>query len=227
MTAGRGLAITVLLAGATLAACGRGPQPDELTALPSTLLPTVSAAPTPTPSPTATATTRTTTTTAPTATSPATRARPAPSRSVARPQPAGRSWSAAITFYGAGDNDPAGSTAIAHPNTRHAEAGGTGTYADPVTLASDPRELPVGTVVYYPPLKKYFVMEDDCASCIEEWESDQRPHIDLWAGDHSGADFLACENALTPGGTVTVELSPPPGRPVDTRSLYGSGGCLV
>jgi hypothetical protein len=69
-------------------------------------------------------------------------------------------------------------------------------------------------------------MEDDCASCIDEWESSERPHIDLWAGDYSGDDFLACQNALTPDGTVMVEVNPPPGRPVDTSPLYGSSGCL-
>jgi hypothetical protein len=155
-----------------------------------------------------------------------TRAAPSGTRTAARPQPAGRSWAAHVTFYGAGDNDPPGSSAIAHPGARHREAGGTGTYANPVTLATDPRELAVGTVVYYPPLEKYFVMEDDCASCIDEWESSERPHIDLWTGDFSGDDFLACQNALTPDGKVTVELNPPPGRAVDTRPLYGSSGCL-
>ena len=43
--------------------------------------------------------------------------------------PAGRMWSVVVTFYGAADNDPPGSTEIAHPNDRHQEAGGTGTYA--------------------------------------------------------------------------------------------------
>jgi len=191
--------VAVMLAGAVMAACGGGPRPDELTALPSTLVPTVSATVTPTPVPTPSVTT--TATPAPKSTrATATRAAPAGTRTGARPQPAGRSWAASVTFYGAGDNDPAGSAAIAHPNARHGEAGGTGTYANPITLASDPRELAVGTIVYYPPLEKYFVMEDDCASCIDEWESSERPHIDLWAGDHSGDDFLACQNALTPTG---------------------------
>ncbi|NMI00916.1 hypothetical protein [Pseudonocardia acidicola] len=140
--------------------------------------------------------------------------------------PAGRSWSTYITFYGAGDNDPPG-TAIAHPNARHSHAGGTGTFSDPVTLASDRRELPVGTVLYYPSLRKYFVMEDDCVACIGEWAAAKRPHLDLWAGDFSGESFLACQEALTPAGKVAVEVNPPPGREVDTRSLYdGAGRCL-
>ena len=59
---------------------------------------------------------------------------------------------------------PPGADPRAHRCARHGEAGGNGTYANPITLASDPQEVSVGTIVYYPPLKKYIVMEDDCAS---------------------------------------------------------------
>jgi 3D (Asp-Asp-Asp) domain-containing protein len=144
------------------------------------------------------------------------------------PAPAsGRMWSVVITFYGAADNDPPGSTEIAHPNDHHQEAGGTGTYTDPLSLAADPRALPVGTRVYYPPLRKYFVMEDDCAQCITDWRSSRKPHIDLWTGDYQGSALLACENALTPDGLVAVELNPPPGRPVDHRPLFNGRGCTT
>src|ERR1700709_2404500 len=40
-----------------------------------------------------------------------------------------------ITFYAAADNDPAGSREIAFPGL-HREAGGTGTFADPLTFAA-------------------------------------------------------------------------------------------
>jgi len=141
--------------------------------------------------------------------------------------PTGRMWSVFVTFYGAADNDPPGSTEIAHPNDRHQEAGGSGTYADPLSLAADPRAIPVGTRVYYPPLRKYFVMEDDCAQCITDWRSSRRPHIDLWTGDFQGSALLACENALTPDGLVAVEVNPPPGRPVDPRPLFNGRGCTT
>ena len=141
--------------------------------------------------------------------------------------PTGRMWSVFVTFYGAADNDPPGSTEIAHPNDRHQEAGGSGTYADPLSLAADPRAIPVGTRVYYPPLRKYFVMEDDCAQCITDWRSSRKPHIDLWTGDFQGSALLACENALTPDGLVAVEVNPPPGRPVDPRPLFNGRGCTT
>ena len=141
--------------------------------------------------------------------------------------PTGRMWSVFVTFYGAADNDPPGSTEIAHPNDHHQEAGGTGTYADPLSLAADPRAIQVGTRVYYPQLRKYFVMEDDCAQCITDWRSSRTPHIDLWTGDYQGSALLACENALTPDGRVAVEVNPPPGRPVDPRPLFNGRGCTT
>lgn len=72
-----------------------------------------------------------------------------PARS-AVPVPGGLNQRVQVTFYAAADNDPAGSTDIAYANSRHAAAGGTGTFTDPLTLASDPGELRPGTVVYYP-----------------------------------------------------------------------------
>ncbi|HEY2206220.1 MAG TPA: hypothetical protein VGH99_17240 [Pseudonocardia sp.] len=130
-----------------------------------------------------------------------------------------------ITFYAAYDNDPPGSREIAYPNERHREAGGTGTFDDPTTLATDPRELAPGTVIYYPPLRRYFVMEDDCAECIDDWQRSRRPRLDLWTSAAAEKGVLDCEEELTPDGLVTVEINPPPGRPVDTRPLYSGGRC--
>ncbi|MCW0212473.1 MAG: hypothetical protein OJJ54_03870 [Pseudonocardia sp.] len=135
--------------------------------------------------------------------------------------PAGTQKSAKITFYAAFDNDPAGSTQIAYPSV-HSEAGGTGTFSDPVTMASDADQIAPGTVIYYPPLKKYFVMEDQCASCLGSgsfW-------IDLYAGGATDSGVEDCEAALTPGGNVTIEINPPAGRPVDTTPLYANGRCI-
>jgi hypothetical protein len=123
-----------------------------------------------------------------------------------------------VTFYGGPDNDLPGSD-IAHPNGRHATAGGAGSYADPITLATDPRELPPGAIVYDPRLKKYFVMEDDCDDCIAEWGANRRPHMDFWIAP-AGTGLLACEEALTPAGPVPLEINPPADRPVDLRPLY-------
>jgi len=130
-----------------------------------------------------------------------------------------------MTFYAAYDNDPAGSTDIAYPNERHSKAGGTGTFADPLTFATDPNELPPGTLIYYAPLRKYFVMEDECAECIADWNASKRPRIDMWTSATTDKQVLACEEALTPDGLVSVEINPPADRPVDTRPLFDAGHC--
>lgn len=215
--------VAVLGACTVLAGCAGAAAP-ELTGLPAPLTPPTAVVPTTEPT--------TEPTTVPTADAaatpgPSTRPRPgvpAPRSAPAVPAPSGRRWTVTITFYASHDNDPPGSTAISHPVV-HRSAGGRGTYADPITMASDPREIAVGTRVYDARLALYFVMEDTCASCIEEWEEARTPHIDLWTGDVVGSEILACEEALTPGGPVAVEVDPPPGRPVDTRPLYGASGC--
>lgn len=130
-----------------------------------------------------------------------------------------------VTFYAAFDNDPAGSADIAYPNQRHPRAGGRGTFEDPISLATDPHELTPGTMVYYGPLRKYFVMEDDCAPCIQEWSTTRRPHIDLWASAANESGVAACEELLTPPDRVSVEVNPPAGRPVDLRPVYAGGRC--
>jgi hypothetical protein len=151
------------------------------------------------------------------------------SRAAAAPAPAGpagRTLSTLVTYYAAYDNDPPGSRAIAHPNARHSQAGGTGTFADPITMATDPREVAVGTIVYYPALKKYFVMEDDCESCIGEWSESRTYHLDFYVPNGNESGVLECQNALTPGGRVNVEIGAPAGRPVDTTPLYSNGRCI-
>lgn len=67
-----------------------------------------------------------------------------------------------LTFYGAGDNCPPGGE-IAYP-VLHKEAGGNGTYDDPITCASDKSWLPKGTKVYIEAVEKYFIMEDDVST---------------------------------------------------------------
>lgn len=204
-----------------LSACGSGDLP--LTALPSSITDTTP----PTTSPTTTSVPATApATSAATSAPPVTRTRTttAPAAPVG---PAGRPFSTEITFYSAYDNDPPGSRAIAHPNARHSQAGGTGTYADPLTLASDTREIAVGTLVYVPLVKKYFVMEDDCAECISDWGSGKVPHLDLFMPSGNDDNVTACQKQLTPAGRVTVELNPPAGRAVSANPLYSGGRCFA
>ena len=130
---------------------------------------------------------------------------------------------ACVTLYGFPDNSPPG-TDIACPQI-HDGAGGTGTFNDPVTFASGTdqnRRMPCGTKIYVPFLKKYFIREDDCASCRGPW-------TDLWAGgdENSGQDVLDREDSLT-RDSVRITLNPGRGLPVDTTPIFNTdtGECF-
>jgi len=139
---------------------------------------------------------------------------------------AGRTQSVYMTFYGWPDNSPPGG-AIAYPKnggfpTVHNTAGGTGTYADPITFATDKAELPVGTLLFVPVIDKYLVMEDDCAECDTDWSSSQKWHIDVWMNSNGADDsnaVLDCEDQWTKSTTV-VEIDPPPGLPATAPPLF-------
>ncbi len=134
-----------------------------------------------------------------------------------------------VTLYGWPDNSPPGGD-IAYPVLHH-RAGGTGSYADPITFATDRSELPRGTKVYVPFLHRYFIMEDDCAECDADWAGhgpDGGPrlhHIDLWAGGEGARhshDVISCEDKLTRSSTSVI-TDPPATEPVDTTPLFSSG----
>ncbi|HEX3261114.1 MAG TPA: hypothetical protein VHS35_21540 [Pseudonocardia sp.] len=150
---------------------------------------------------------------------------PAPAVAPTAPAPQAIRQQVEVTFYAAADNDPAGSAEIAYPNSRHTSAGGTGTYADPLSLATDPREIRPGVIVYYPTIQKYFVMEDDCAECIDDWSADRKPHVDLWMSTTADPAVQNCEAALTPDGLDTIIVNPPADLPVDPKPLYAGGRC--
>jgi hypothetical protein len=139
-----------------------------------------------------------------------------------------------VTFYGYPDNSPPGAQ-IAYPQnggnpTIHNEASGVGTYADPVTFATDKSEIPVGTRIYVPFVHRYFIMEDDCTECDEDWTGsgpDGGPgmhHVDLWTGGAGGSSsaVINCEDNLTQNSAQVI-VDPPASEPVDTTPLFNSG----
>jgi hypothetical protein len=138
-----------------------------------------------------------------------------------------------VTLYGWPDNSPPGD-AIAYPQnegnpTIHNVASGVGTYSNPITYATDQAELPIGTIVYYSYLHRYFIMEDDCTECDEDWTGqgpDGGPrlyHIDLWIGGQNGNsnDVINCEDDLTQNSAPVI-INPPSNEPVDTTPLFNS-----
>lgn len=100
-------------------------------------------------------------------------AAPAPKPTPAPVLPASTSerivTTAYTTAYTWHDNTPAGSAIISHP-ILHKTAGGTGTYADPITIAvghskatgQSVLDFPAGARIYLPSVRRYFIVEDTC-----------------------------------------------------------------
>jgi len=124
-----------------------------------------------------------------------------------------------VTGYGWPDNSPPGN--ITSGLSGH--AGGTGTFADPITIAvgyvgSTP-DYAYGTKFYIPNVRKYFVVGDTCAACHQK-PSGTSVWVDLWVGGNGSDDpgVLACENTVT--GNFTVIRNPDANRLVVAGSLF-------
>ncbi|KAM0523842.1 hypothetical protein ACHAPE_001094 [Trichoderma viride] len=127
-----------------------------------------------------------------------------------------------VTFYGWPDNSPPGPGTAYDCGGRNYVAGGSGTYDDPITIATAESELSVCEIVYIPLLKKYGRHEDDCTQCESDWNSGQA-HIDIWTGSNSsgGGDAqIDCEDNLTSGGQYSIVRQPATDLEVDTTSLF-------
>jgi Raf kinase inhibitor-like YbhB/YbcL family protein len=125
-----------------------------------------------------------------------------------------------FTLYGWPDNSPPGN-GISYPGV-HQTAGGTGTYDDPVTFATDRAEEAPGTRIYVPVFLKYAIMEDGCSECNTAWNTNKQYRFDFWLDSNASSDsnkVLECELNWTQNQT-TVEINPPVGRPVDPTPLF-------
>ncbi|QPG98711.1 hypothetical protein C2857_007889 [Epichloe festucae Fl1] len=95
------------------------------------------------------------------------------------------------TFFGDPDNN-GGGNAIAYDCGRGYTAKGSGSFQDPLTMASVPGAYNKCEIVWDPYTKKYLRNEDICATCSGN-------QIDIWTGGGgSKKDQLACERRLTP-----------------------------
>ncbi|GCF07209.1 polysaccharide lyase [Dictyobacter arantiisoli] len=144
--------------------------------------------------------------------------------------------STVVTWYGYDDNSgqtesQLASSLIAYgksdgfPTLHNQTTEGKGTYDDPVTFAAPDRNVktyfPVGSIIYVPFVKKYFIMEDQCAGC-----QDGIGHADLFMGPARkvGGDVQGCENNVTPNNAVNVIINPGPGFEVNTTPMFTSSG---
>lgn len=144
-------------------------------------------------------------------------------------------FSAYVTGYSYWDNTPPQSKAIARPMI-HKEAGGHGTYDDPVTLAVGHRiddgvqslDFPAGTLFYFPSLLKYAIVEDVCGNApLPQYRpchigSDGLPWLDIYIGGDSvdAAKAEQCARQIT--GIQTVVLSPGPNRKTKSGTIIQS-----
>jgi hypothetical protein len=162
-------------------------------------------------SPTTSTSTSTSTSAPPSQSSPA-KAPPRGPTATFRPNAFGQ-----ISFYSARDNSPPGSRQIAFTNVLHKQAGGTGTFEDPLTMAAGNGQMLLGTKVYVPFLQRYFILEDQCPDCANG-------HIQLWTGEETDSGITACERSLTRNSSYQV--GPPAGLPVVAGDLYQNGSCF-
>lgn len=130
------------------------------------------------------------------------------------------------TGYGWPDNSPPG-TIVSGPA---GNAGGTGTFVDPITIAvgyvGSVPDYPYKTKFYIPNLRKYFVVEDTCAECHRA-PSGASTWVDMWTGGNgtNNAGVLACEDAVT--GNHTIIRNPDANRAVVPGALYHGTTCAA
>jgi Fibronectin type III domain len=141
------------------------------------------------------------------------------------------------TGYTWWDNSPPGDAICC--GFLHTSAGGTGTYADPITLAvglttQTQLDYAPGTIFYMPDVRRYFIVEDSCGSvgtgCHVPPSNGATIWVDRWIGgiaDGAQADVVNCANFLTDDGGVlhTLIENPPSNLPVYPGSLYQNGSC--
>jgi hypothetical protein len=153
-----------------------------------------------------------------------------------------------VTGYTWFDNTPRGSASISDP-VRHRTAGGAGTYSDPVTLAvghtivggRDVLDLPAGTRLDLPHLRRYAIVEDTCgdgprpqtAPCHDLRRAPRGASLwlDLYVGggpkDNERA-VSSCAGTVTDGdgrALRTVIVNPRPGLLVRTGLPFSGGRC--
>jgi hypothetical protein len=152
---------------------------------------------------------------------------PPPAAPPPAPAPAAKQLNIWLTGYSWQDNTPPGSSVVGEP-VLHQQAGGTGTFADPITVAVPGHQGAMawqpGTRFYLPTVKRYVIVEDSGASRAPAGAD---THLDMWIGGQDGtlAATNACEDSLT--GRVAAELNPPNNLPVIVGPIYANQRCNI
>lgn len=143
-------------------------------------------------------------------------------------------YTAYTTGYAAKDNTPAGSTQV-DLGGHSGNAGGTGTFSDPITLAvghsitggKDTGDYPYGTKWYVPNLRKYFMAADSCGDgntpqngpCHTGYQG--HVWLDLYVGASLANGVLTCEDNIT--NLHLVIQNPASNYAVVAGAVYDSG----
>jgi hypothetical protein len=146
---------------------------------------------------------------------------PTPTPSTGSTLPSGGTTiTAYVTGYSYWDNDPPGSAQIAYPII-HTVAAGVGTFTNPITLAVATGKFSPGVKFYLPFVRRYFIVEDQCAGCGTA-PSGTSAWIDMWIDGRNGTTTStdACMNALT--GNRKAIYNAPNGYAVVSGALYGT-----
>jgi hypothetical protein len=107
----------------------------------------------------------------------------------------------------------------------HGEAGGRGTFDDPITVAvpghQGAMDWAPGTKFYLPTVKRYVIVEDSGATRAPAGTD---THLDMWIGGQNGtrAATDACESDITSRRAPAL-LNPPPGLDVIPGPIYDEG----
>jgi hypothetical protein len=141
------------------------------------------------------------------------------------------------------DNSPPGADICC--GVIHAKAGGTGTYADPITIAAglvsgNVLDYPAGTRFYMPDVRRYFIVEDSCGSVgsgchvLTAAPPGATTWLDRWVGGTASdsqsavqgcANYLTDEDGASPLHTL-IE-NPPAGLAVVPGPLFQNGHCTA
>jgi LysM repeat protein len=132
-----------------------------------------------------------------------------------------------LTGYSYQDNTPAGSATVSHP-ILHKVAGGTGTYADPITVAVPGKGSGIwkaGSRFYLPSVKRYVIVEDTGASPAPSGDAG---HLDMWVDGQGGskAESDKCMDQIT-SESATAIYSPASTLPVQAGPITQNGKCNV
>ena len=132
-----------------------------------------------------------------------------------------------LTGYSWQDNTPPGSSIVGEP-VLHKEAGGQGTFADPITVAvpghQGDMDWKPGTKFYLPTVQRYVIVEDSGAA---KQPAGTDTHLDMWIDGQDGTKQAtdSCENEFT--GKVPAQVNPPDNLPVLAGPIYNNQKCAI